>query len=68
MQATQQPLTSLGATMNNKTMTTIGIKLLVKKCSDEFRRPEKMDNYALNGYKEAENKIIKLCTCDNSDH
>lgn len=38
-----------------------GIRLLVKRCRDEFRCPENTDYYAEEDYHEAERKFVKLC-------
>jgi hypothetical protein len=54
--------------MSNDDNTTPGIELLLKKCRDEFRRPENTDYYAEEDYKEAERKFVKFCLCGNPEH
>jgi hypothetical protein len=54
--------------VNNRKIITHGIKLLVKKCRNEYRRPEKMDYYSLDRYKKAEKRVIKHCLCGKSGH
>ncbi len=46
--------------MDNTTSRSQGIELLVKKCRNEFRRPENTDYYPENDYKEAERKFVKF--------
>ena len=53
--------------MNNSTSATHGIKVLVEKCRNEFRRPENTNHYAENDYKEAERKFIKFCLHGNPE-
>ncbi len=52
--------------MSSTTSNTHGIKLLVEKCRDEFRRPENTDYYTENDYKEAERKFVKFRLGRNS--
>lgn len=47
--------------MDNVVSRSRGIELLVQKCRNEFRRPENMDFYTSDDYKEAERKFIKFC-------
>jgi hypothetical protein len=42
-----------------------GIRLLIQKCRNEFRRPENIDFYSENDFKEAEKKIVKFCLTGN---
>jgi len=50
-----------GGSMGNCTGTTRGIDLLLEKCRNEFRRPENIDYYAADDFKEAERKFVKFC-------
>ncbi len=52
--------------MENNTNRDEGIKLLVQKCRNEFRRTENLDFYADEDYKAAERKFVKLCLIDKS--
>jgi hypothetical protein len=54
--------------MNNGNSTTQGIELLLKKCRDEFRRPENTDYYEADDFKEAERKFVKFCLLGNPEH
>ena len=38
-----------------------GIKLLVKRCREEFHRPENTEYYSEEDYKAAERKFVKNC-------
>ena len=42
-----------------------GIRLLIQKCRNEFRRPENIDFYSENDLKEAEKKFVKFCLTGN---
>lgn len=55
--------------MANNSNTNQGIRLLIQKCRNEFRRPENIDFYSENGFKEAEKKYVKYClTGDARSH
>lgn len=41
-----------------------GIKLLIRKCRNEFRRSENLDYYQSEDYKVAERKYVKHCLLD----
>ena len=47
--------------MDNSSDTNNGIKLLVKKCREQFRISENLDHYSEREYREAERKYVKLC-------
>ena len=47
--------------MANSSNTNQGIRLLIQKCRNEFRRPENIDYYTENDFKEAEKKFVKFC-------
>jgi hypothetical protein len=47
--------------MSNMPVDESGIRLLVKRCRDEFQRPENLDYYSKEDYKEAERKFVKIC-------
>jgi hypothetical protein len=47
--------------MKNYLNNDEGIKLLIQKCRNEFRRTENTDFYADEDYKAAERKFVKLC-------
>ena len=47
--------------MGNNTNGDKGIRLLVQKCRNEFRRKENLDFYEDEDYKAAEQKFVKLC-------
>ena len=51
--------------MANSSNTNQGIRLLVQKCRNEFRRPENIDYYAENDFKAAEKKFVKFCLTGN---
>ena len=51
--------------MANSSNTNQGIRLLVQKCRNEFRRPENIDYYTENDYVEAEKKYVKFCLTGN---
>ena len=38
-----------------------GIQLLIQKFRNEFKRPENINFYSENDYKEAEKKFVKHC-------
>ena len=42
-----------------------GIRSLIRKYRNEFRRPENMDFYSENDFAEAEKKFIKFCLTGN---
>jgi len=54
--------------MDDSSKTDQGIRLLVKKCRNEFRRSENKDFYEENDYKEAEKKFVKFCLTGNPDY
>ena len=54
--------------MDNSFKTNQGIRLLVQKCRNEFRRSENKDFYEENDYKEAEKKFVKFCITGNPDY
>ncbi|MGD9173491.1 MAG: hypothetical protein PVF29_04980 [Desulfobacterales bacterium] len=47
--------------MGNLSNKDKGIRLLIQKYRNEFRRPENIDFYSENDYKKAEKKFVKLC-------
>ena len=47
--------------MENNSKNHEGIKLLLQKCRNEFRRAENIDFYADEDYKEAKRKFVKFC-------
>ena len=47
--------------MANSSNTHRGIQLLMKKYRNKFRRPENIDYYTENDFKEAEKKFVKFC-------
>ena len=51
--------------MANNPKKDKGIRLLIQKCRNEFRRPENINFYAENDLKEAEKKIVKFCLTGN---
>jgi hypothetical protein len=51
--------------MANSSNTNQGIRLLVQKFRDEFRRPENIYYYTENDFKEAEKKFVKFCLTGN---
>jgi hypothetical protein len=51
--------------MANSSNTDRGIQLLIKKSRKKFRRPEKIDYYTENDFKEAEKKFVKFCLSGN---
>ena len=54
--------------MDNSSKTDQGIRLLVKKYRNEFRRSENEDFYEENDFKETEKKFVKFCLTDNPDY
>ena len=52
--------------MANSSNTDQGIRLLVQKCRNEFRRPENIDYYTEIDFKEAEKKFVKFCLTGNT--
>jgi hypothetical protein len=46
--------------MANSPKNDKGIRLLIQKCRDEFRRSENIDFYSENDLKEAEKKFVKF--------
>lgn len=44
-----------------------GIRLLIQKYRNEFRRPENIDFYSEKDYKDAEKKIVKLCLAGDTN-
>lgn len=51
--------------MASSSNTNQGIRLLVQKYRSEFRRPENVNYYTQNDFKEAENKFVKFCLTGN---
>ena len=51
--------------MANSSNTNQGIRLLIQKYRNEFRRPENIDYYTEDDFKEAEKKFVKFCLTDN---
>jgi hypothetical protein len=47
--------------MANWRNTKNGIKLLVKKCREQFRVSENFEHYSDRDFREAERKYVKLC-------
>jgi hypothetical protein len=47
--------------MANLSNTDNGIRLLVQKYRNEFKRPENTDFYTVKDYKKAEKKFVKFC-------
>jgi hypothetical protein len=43
-----------------------GIRLLVQKYRNEFKRSENINFYSDNDYKEAEKKFVKFCLTGNT--
>ena len=54
--------------MANSSNTDQGIRLLIQKCRNEFRRPENIDYYSENDFKEAEKKFVKFCLTGNPNY
>jgi hypothetical protein len=52
--------------MANSSNTDREIQLLIKKYRNKFRRPENIDYYTENDFKEAEKKFVKLCLTGNT--
>ena len=51
--------------MANSSNTNQGIRLLVQKCRNEFRRPENIYYYTKKDFKEAEKRFVKFCLTGN---
>lgn len=51
--------------MANSLNTDRGIQLLIKKYRNIFKRPENIDYYTENDFKEAEKKFVKFCLSGN---
>jgi hypothetical protein len=51
--------------MSNNPKKDKGIRLLIQKCRNEFRRPENINFYSENDLKEAEKKFVKFCLTGN---
>ena len=47
--------------MENYKKSAEGIKLLIQRCREEFRRTENKNFYADEDYKAAERKFVKFC-------
>jgi hypothetical protein len=47
--------------MENNSKNNEGIKLLIQKCRNEFRRTENKDYYADADYNSAKRKFVKFC-------
>ena len=45
-----------------------GIRLLIQKFRTEFRRPENINYYTENDFKEAEKKFVKFCLTGNPNY
>jgi hypothetical protein len=54
--------------MANSSDTNQGIRLLIQKFRNEFRRPENVDYYTENDFKEAEKKFVKFCLTGNPNY
>jgi hypothetical protein len=54
--------------MANSSNTDQGIRLFIQKCRNEFRRPENIDYYTENDFKEAEKKFVKFCLTGNPNY
>lgn len=53
--------------MNKRSLVSHGIKLILEKCRNSSRHPDKMNCIELNGYQAAQRKIIKACIRGKSD-
>ena len=42
-----------------------GIRSLIQKCRNEFKRAENIDFYSENDFKEAKKKFVKFCLTGN---
>lgn len=51
--------------MANKSKADKGIRLLIQKFRNEFKRAENVDFYSENDFKEAEKKFVKFCLTGN---
>jgi hypothetical protein len=51
--------------MDNSSNTDQGIRLLIQKYRNEFRRPENIYYYTENDFKKAEKKFVKFCLTGN---
>lgn len=40
---------------------TSGLKQVVEKCRNEFRKPENIEHYSEEDYREAERKYVRFC-------
>ncbi len=47
--------------MENNVDSDKGLRLLIQKCRDEFRRAENTDFYAKGDYQAAERRLVKFC-------
>jgi hypothetical protein len=52
--------------MANNPKKDKGIRLLIQKFRNEFRRPENIDFYSENDLKEAEKNFVKFCLTGNT--
>ena len=52
--------------MKNHSNKDQGIKLLIEKCRNDFRRKENIDFYSDEDYKASERKFVKLCLIDKT--
>jgi hypothetical protein len=50
--------------MENHPQRDEGLKLLIKKCRNEFRRKENLEFYDDGDYSAAERKFVKFCLFD----
>lgn len=53
-----------GVAMQNDPNRNTGLKLLIRKCRNQFRRSENLDYYQAEDYKDAERKYVKHCLLD----
>ena len=51
--------------MANSSNKDKGIRFLIRKYRNEFRRPENIDYYSESDFKEAEKKFVKFCLTGN---
>ena len=52
--------------MENLQDRNLGLKRLVAKCRNEFRRPENTEHYTEEDYREAEKKFVRFCLTGDS--
>jgi hypothetical protein len=51
--------------MANKSKADKGIRLLIQKFRNEFKRSENINFYSEDDFKEAEKKFVKFCLTGN---